>query len=1101
MLNADRTGEGAPGVGVLGPVVVADARGCLVEPPGALAKALLAVLVAIPRRPGDVVGIDTIVDELWGDAPPRHPRAALQTLVSRVRRLAPELIRSSPAGYALALGPSTVDLAAAELAAEPGDPRGDEAGDAGAELRAVDAVLARWRGEPGEDLGGAPVADALAARAATARERLLRRRAELLAAGGSAHDETAEAYAALSQRHPLDEAAVAGRLEALSAAGRRAEALAEYAAFRDRLAEELGVAPSPALVEVHARLLREPPPTGETGAGTGEAGTATGAAASAPAPAPALGGGIRLGLRAAPNPLLGRDDDVREVERLLREHRLVTVLGAGGLGKTRLAQAVAARFPAPSVVVVELAGVRDDDDIELALGSALALREARSARLADAASRPELRQRLEARRGGAPTLLVLDNCEQIIDGAAGWAAELLASAPELTVLATSRSPLAIGAERVVPLAPLAVREGAAIGPAGRLFRDRALAVRPDAALPDDVVDRLCARLDGLPLAIELAAARVRSMSVAEIEARLDNRFALLSNGDRSAPERQRTLEAVIEWSWALLDEAEQHGLARLSWFADGFGVDAAELVLGDDALRVLDGLVAQSLLTVQESSEGAVRYRMLETVREFGQLRLEREGATVEARDAMARWAERVSELPFVGSGDEQLRALRRLRLEEENLVEVLRRAIAEERVPTVLRVYAALAYFWSVRSAHAEVMTFGRAALAATRHGARGPELAVPALLTAVFAASTAMAYDAATAARALARLKAHARDGWPVPEWLRGIAGFLQAGDLERAVRQLVAMSESDDRSTALVGALLRTQFEENAGDPEAATEHAHHAHALARRVGDVWAESMSAMMLAQLASQTGHPEAALRWAESAEAGLRLLDSEPDLVQLEWMRAGNLLSAGRLEEARPLITEFASSERRTADGLGLATVGELGLSELARAEGRMADAASHARTALDSFGVAERSSPWYLMVLADLVSAAAHDERDAEDAAFWAARIRYRTLGLHRAWSSYTDKPVLGTAALGWSAWAIRRPELRERGLELLALAERLRARQDLPGLRLATHLGDAEGLVGRAAVEQARSAAAALDPEARVARTRELLARPLPTTGPGA
>ncbi|MCM3656382.1 hypothetical protein M3147_03870 [Agromyces mediolanus] len=1077
MLNAERANGSEPRVGVLGPVAVADASGCLVEPPGTLSKALIAALVAVPRRPGDAVGIDTIVDELWGEAAPQHPRAALQTLVSRLRRLAPGLVRSTPGGYALALDPNAVDLFDAEHAAEPGS----------GGLETVDAALARWRGEPGEDLGGAPVAGALAARAATARERLLRRRAELLAAGGTAHDETAEAYATLSQRHPLDEAAVAGRLEALAAAGRRAEALAEYAAFRGRLAEELGVDPSPALVAVHARLLREAPPIGAA---------ATVAAASARTPA----AGVRLGLRAAPNPLLGRDDDVREVARLLHDHRLVTVLGAGGLGKTRLAQAVAAEFPAPSVVVVELAGVRDDADIELALGSALGLREARSARLADAASRPELRQRIEARLGETPALLVLDNCEQIIDGAARWAAELLGALPGLTILATSRSPLAIGAERVVPLAPLAVREGAEIGPAGRLFRDRALAVRPDAALPDEIVDRLCERLDGLPLAIELAAARVRSISVAEIEARLDNRFALLSSGDRSAPERQRTLEAVIDWSWALLDGDERRGLARLSWFADGFGVDAAEAVLGADALRVLDGLVAQSLLTVRETDDGTARYRMLETVREFGQLRLERDGATEEARDAMARWAEEVSDLPFVGGGETQLRALRRLRIEEENLVEVLRRAIAEERVPTVLRVYAALGYFWSVRSAHAEVMVFGQAALAATRHGARGPELAVPALLTAVFAASTAMAYDASTGARPLARLKAHARDDWPVPRWLRGVAGFLEAPDLERAVEQLVAMSESDDGATALVGSLLRTQFEENAGDPEAAAEHARRAHGLARRVGDIWAESMSSMMLAQLASQTGQAEDALRWAGAAEAELRLLDSEPGLVQLEWMRAGNLLSAGRLDEARPLIAEFASSERRTADGLGLATVGELGLSELARAEGRMTDAAHHARTAAESFRVAERSSPWYLMVLADLISAAVHDGRDAADASFWAARLRYRTLGMQRAWGSFTDKPVLGTAALGWSAWAIRQPGLRERGLELLALAERLRARQDLPGLRLATHLGDAEGLVGRAALERARSAAAALDPEARMARARALLAQPLPSAGPG-
>lgn len=1099
-------------VALLGPVLVEGRSGEQIEPAGALAKALFAALAGVDgRASGRTHGLEAISDDLWGDDRPENERAALQSLVSRVRATsATGLIASRPGGYALDVTPVQTDLG---LAGELGGRAAELArgGDHRAAIGVLDEALALWRGEPGLDLGQAPIGAELADRASSRRIGLLEFRARCLLDAGDA-EAAITALAPLAAASPLDERLHTSLIAALASAGRRTEALATFARVRATLRDELGVSPGPELVELNARLLADPDtgiapvvgvdPVADVRPGASVTIELTRPTADeVPSPAETADSPrlpeepTRIGLRAAPNRLIGRDDDLPAILALLGRHRLVTILGAGGLGKTRLAQAVAARADAPAVVVAELAGVRDDDDVELALGSALGLREARASRLSDAASRPDLRQRIEARLADTPTLLVLDNCEQVVDGVAACTDELLSAVPTLRVLATSRSPIAIGAEQVYPLEPLPARVGDEAGPGSQLFIERALAVRPDAALPLDVVERLCARLDGLPLAIELAAARTRGMTVAEIEARLDNRFALLAGRDRSAPPRQRTLEAVIEWSWALLTPDEQRGLVRLSTFADGFGIEAAQEVLGAGAIDVLVGLVDQSLLTVRDDRlTGATRYRMLETVREFGQLRLAQAGELADVHDAMARWAERLADVHFVGGGSTQLHDLRVLRLEEENLVEILRRANAERRVPTALRLYAALGYLWNVRSAHEEVLVFGEAMLEATRHGAHERDLAVPAMISAVFAAGTSLAYGAPAATRALARLRSHLADRWPLPEWLAAVARVIGARDLDAALADLVVMSDSADEATALIGALLRCQFDENAGEPALAIEHAQRAHRLARRLGDGWAESMSSMMMAQLASQSGDPERALHWSAVAVDGLAALDAEPDLLQLEWMRAGNLLSAGRFDEVRPLLDELAASERRTADGLALATVAELGRAELARADRRMADARRHGRAAADSFGVHERSTPWYLMVLADLLSAAVFDERDADDADRWAARIRYRTIALHRAWPAFTDKPVLGTAVLGWSAWAMRRPHLRGRALELLALAERMHPRQDLPALRLEPHLAAAEGIAGAAALERARADVADLTQPERAERALRLLAAPV-------
>ncbi|WP_162256660.1 BTAD domain-containing putative transcriptional regulator [Agromyces sp. Soil535] len=1045
-------------VGVLGPVLLEGRSGALIEPPGALAKALVAALAVLPRTVGGTVGIDVIADELWGDATPRNARAALQTLVSRVRAVtADDLIASHPGGYALAISSSELDLGVAGAA----DGEGSAVG--------VDEALALWRGEPALDLGDAPIAQTLAERAGALRLQLLARRAAARDAAGD-HTGAADDLAVLMAASPANEDLVARRLRALAASGRRVEAIAEFGAFRERLGEELGVSPASELVELNAELLRadEQPRRGS----------------------------VRIGVRAAANALIGRDEDIVAIERLLRRRRLVTVLGGGGLGKTRIAQEVAARADDPLVVVVELASIRTDDDVVLALASTLGVREAStSQRLGEA--RLDVRGRIIARLEEWPALLVLDNCEHVIEGAARWAADLLGSIASLRVLATSRSPLMIGAEQAYPLEALAADVA---GPAVELFLERAVAARPAADLPLEAVARLCTRLDGLPLAIELAAARVRSMTVEQIEARLANRFALLAGGDRSSPARQRTLHAVIDWSWALLTPDERLAMARLSWFPDGFGLDAADAVTGSgDALWLLDGLIAQSLLSVAASmGSPAPRYRMLETVREFGQLRLTESGDEAGALAAMDAWAVALSTHALaVVRGPGQIEAFRTLDLEEDNLVAILRRAIADGRAETVYPVFATLAYRWTARSAHSEILAFGDAVLDGTRGSRPGPELAAPATLALTLVSATHLAAGTTTATRGLARLRLLARSGHPMPPWIAATSGFLLAlPDVGESLSRLRAMSESDDPDTAVVGSIMMSQFAENEGDPATAREYALRAHELAQRLGDVLVEAVSSMMLAQLASQSGRPLETLRHARQARIGLERLDAEQDLLHVDWMIAGALVAADRLDEARVMLDAMAEDDRTLPDGMTVATIADLGLAEIAHVEGRRAESLAHARHAIAAFHDGRRrGDPWFLIVLAGFAARGALEGWPPDEVRGWAERLRHRVTATARARPGFTDKPVLGTVAIGWGSWAMHQPGLEERGLEMLALGERMSGRQDTPGLNLARLLAAAEARVGAERVAAARDAAAALTTDECAERAHELLATPVP------
>ncbi|AKH84241.1 LuxR family transcriptional regulator [Streptomyces sp. CNQ-509] len=624
----------------------------------------LLALLAGELRGGCSVG--RLVDGLWGEELPADPANALRILASRARaQVGADVVVSTPTGYRLALAPEQVDTAAVERCAEDAA-RAVRAGDHAAALAAAEEGLGYWDAPPeAEGLPGDPVAE-LRAEHAAAYADLVRARALALARTGR----RAEAAAPLARLHagaPRDEEVLAELLRAEAASAGPAAALARYDAYRRRLRDGLGTDPGAGLKAVHQELLR----------------------AGAPA--------VRHGVPHDPNPLLGRDADLAAVGALLRSSRLTSIVGPGGLGKTRLAYAVSRRAEQQLVHVVSLAGVRADEDVAGEVASAVG----------GGSGTPgaDVHATLVAALGGQPALLVLDNCEQVVHGAADLVRALLTSAADLRVLVTSRAPLGLSSEAVHHLPQLTPETSA------ELFAQRARAARPDAELPPAAVAELCQHLDGLPLAVELAAARVRVLSVPEIARRLGDRFALLRGGSRDAPERHRTLHAVVEWSWNLLEEDARGALRALSVFPGGFTAQAAEqLLTSGDALELLEQLVDQSLLKAADTAAG-IRFHMLETVREFSAARRAAAGEDEAVTARFLGWARDFGVAHHDALfGREPLQHWPRLRAEQDNLVLALRYALARGDHATTAAAGAVLAGVWITDSASFH-RTFGLAA------------------------------------------------------------------------------------------------------------------------------------------------------------------------------------------------------------------------------------------------------------------------------------------------------------------------------------------------------------------------------------------------------
>jgi predicted ATPase/DNA-binding SARP family transcriptional activator len=589
--------------------------GTPVPVPGAKLRALLAILAL---DCGHVVATDRLIDDLWRDDQPADATNALQRLVSKLRKTlgSNDVVALQPPGYVLALAPDSVDVhRVGRLLAEGRS--AIAAGDLENGVERLRAAESSWTGNTLADFVYEDFAQPHIARLADTRVSATEERIDAELALGR-HGTLATELASLVGEHPLRERLRGQLMVALYRDGRQADALRVFQEGRRALAEELGLDPGPELQRLETAILNQDPALLTP--------VSTAVAATGPK--------RRTNVKAALSPLVGRDDELDRIGKLLDGHRLVTLVGPGGAGKTRLAvetaRAAAATTDAygDGVFVVELAPLRDADAVAGAIADVLEL----PASSVDPLTR--VREFCDAR----DLLLVLDNCEHLVAAAAQVATDLLGACTGVRVLATSREALRVDGEAVWVVPPLADVD------AVDLFVQRATTV--DARFDADdatraVIGEICRRLDGLPLAIELAAARTRVFPVAQIAERLDDRFRLLTGGSRTAMARQQTLRAVVDWSYDLLFEDERRVFERLSVLPGGctiataLAVCAGDDVEVDDVVELIAGLVEKSLVYV-DASGVEPRYRMLQTLSHYGREKLveRREADTVFARMA-----------------------------------------------------------------------------------------------------------------------------------------------------------------------------------------------------------------------------------------------------------------------------------------------------------------------------------------------------------------------------------------------------------------------------------------------------------------------------------
>lgn len=658
--------------------------GTPVDVPGVRLRGLL---VALSLAPGRVVPRAALVEWIWGEHPPTDAANALQRLVSRLRKvLRQDVVLGEAGGYRLAVGPDAVDAARFENLV--GQARAE---DSPRRVRLLREALALWRGPACADVGlqDREAMDAAVSRLEGLRLTATEDRFEAEVVLGNMAGVVAE-LTDLVAAHPLRERLVGALMRALAAVGRDNEALLLYQRTREALADALGADPSPELSALHTTLLR-----GET---EREKRPTT-------------------NLRAPLTSFVGNAADIESLASLVTGNRLTTLVGPGGSGKTRLATETARTLlddVPDGVWLVELAAADPDGDPAQAALTALGLRDALLGGTSNGADPAE---RLIAAIRERQALLVLDNCEHVIDAAAEFAHRVLGECPRLRILATSREPLGITGEALWMVEPLGLPPGGAppdqiqSSPAVQLLRDRSGAVRR--GLTDDgatlsTMARVCRSLDGMPLAIELAAARLRTMSLDQLANRLDDRFRLLTTGSRTALPRHQTLRAVVDWSWELLDEAERRVLRRLSVFTGGASLDGAERVCAGDGVRTEDvfplvsSLVEKSLVVA--AGDAAPRYQMLTTIREYAAERLYEAGEAGQTGYAhLAHFTELAEAAEPYLRRSEQLEWLAALESEHENIVAALRGALAVGDARSATRLAAAAGWYWWLSGRRAE--------------------------------------------------------------------------------------------------------------------------------------------------------------------------------------------------------------------------------------------------------------------------------------------------------------------------------------------------------------------------------------------------------------
>jgi predicted ATPase len=748
---------------------------------------------------------------------------------------------------------------------------------------------------------------------------------------------------------------------------------------------------------------------------------------------------VRSGVQFDADDLLGRTADLAGLRSLVRTGRLTTILGPGGLGKTRVAHVLAREATQPRVHFVELVGISSPADVVSEVGAALGVRHSVTGRRTlTPAQQADVRARIAQELDSVSTLLVLDNCEHVLDAVASLVAFLLVTTRDLRVVTTSRAPLGIAAERVFPLSQLAAADGA------ELFRRRALAVRPDAELPDVVVGEIVARLDGLPLAVELAAARIRTMSADEVRRALDDRFALLRGRDRSAPARHQTLTAVIGWSWDLLTRDEQRALAWLSVFQDGFTAEGAADLLGPEGPELVEALVDQSLSTVVEH-RGATRYRMLETVREFGGLRLAELGEADDAREALTVWAvsmaDRLAPRLF---GPDQVACVDLLDSEEANLADVLRRLLLAGDAERGVRLLAALGGLWAVTGNFARFLAMADLAEQVLIEWVPPPELE-QVTVEAVALVLVHLGFMRPDGVQELTAILDRLPD--PVQPWSR-VARVMFLGVESSADRReaVLTLTDDPDRRTVAMAWQWAAILAENEGALEESGQYLERALAMLDGDSTTWEIASLNTQAATRALNDADHERAERHARTAIPLLELLHAHDDAASLKAGLALSAIRRGDLDEAERLFDEIGEVPPSDVTA-GLATA--LARAELQLLRGDTEGGLASFDRCLEqtgAWGFSEVSTnglePWTLIALAtDLAAHARFAESEVRLArgAELAGRTRRLLAQFPTVPDAAVDYPVTGMAFAALGQWVLRRedPPDPEPAIRLVALA----------------------------------------------------------------
>jgi predicted ATPase/DNA-binding SARP family transcriptional activator len=1002
-------------IGMLGSLEVRDDNGAAVYVSGARLRALLISLALVPGR---TVSRDQLVDMIWGDGPPAGAANALQALVSRLRRAWPEaVIEADPAGYRLVIDPNSVDVTLFERLLAAG--RALLHNEPAQASQRLGEALALWRGPALQDVATLEYFQAPITRLEELRLSATEDRVEALLQLGRGSELITE-LTVLVTEHRLRERLVGALMQALSDAGRQAEALAVYERTRQALADELGVDPSPQLSALHTEILR-----GRSG----------------PVRARRVDAARRTNLRAGLTSFVGRDSDVAEVVDLMGEYRLTTITGAGGVGKTRLAVEASQEMVdemSDGVWLVELAPVTDGADLPAAVLTAMDLR---AQPLVGREGMQDAADRLISALSGRRTLLVLDNCEHLIEAAAAMTDRLLGECPGLRVLATSREPLAITGEAIWLLGPLALPPPGSDDAdvlqfdAVRLLVDRARAVRPGLVVGNDnaqTVGRICRVLDGIPLAIELAAARLRTMTVAQLAEGLDDRFQLLTRGDRTAAPRHQTLRAVVDWSWELTSNSEKVLLRRLGVFIRGATPAAVQRVCARDTIAadrgpdLLARLVDKTLLSVDED-EGP-RYRMLETIREYALERLDEAGEWEDIRSAHTQHFVELAETaePHL-RGAEQLTWLRRLESDHDNLNAALRGAIAAGDAQTAVRFVAAAGWYWWLAGHKSEGIELATDALAVP--GEADVEAHATACAMVAFFSSAGLGdlKQVEPWIRRATRLAEGLDHPGPLLRYMVGMGKLFQTGRKAASVTDAMQSLIADTDPWVRAATRLSRVRMLGAADAEADIEQALVEY---RSIGERWGMSYALLSLADLAARRGDLARALDYNDRALVVIAELGNVEDLVLIRAKQAQLYWLVGDSVSLEDEMARAESEAQRAGWPDAVAGIA-FAKGELARWSGDDAEARlqlTHAQATLQAIGI----DPVFRAMILDSLG-----YLDATDGALESAGAR-RSEALAIALDS-GDPALVGQVFVGIADQAARRghPSL---AVQLLAASEKV-------------------------------------------------------------